>query len=213
MSSFYDKVRWIFKATIQSCIPPCRSKKALFKQDKTCSAKMFSCLEHVSLRNCEFDIDENLHENARRLDTTREVKVESKLYKKLSSLIIENLFSRGPDSNITSQDRISYLLLSLGIVTGKKSYLELSFDSLLLGLSNIWNFPNFAIRFGGDLFFFVYFVCLVFVAYPILTLEQYLGNFTKHSAPLAFNKQDVNSNDKKRWSGIGLAAVFLNLVL
>ncbi len=58
------------------------------------------------------------------------------------------------------------------------------------GLGNVWRFPYLAFEHGGAAFFIAYIVCLAIIGFPLLLLENAMGQKTGHAAPEAMGKGD-----------------------
>lgn len=51
--------------------------------------------------------------------------------------------------------------------------------SSTIGLGNIWKFPYLTGKYGGGAFLLIYFMCVVFVALPVMVSELYIGRRTR----------------------------------
>ncbi|MDF2988373.1 MAG: family Na+-dependent transporter [Eubacterium sp.] len=54
--------------------------------------------------------------------------------------------------------------------------------SSTVGLGNIWKFPYLTGKYGGGAFLIIYFLCVLFVALPIMISELYIGRKTRKNA-------------------------------
>lgn len=72
-----------------------------------------------------------------------------------------------------------------------------------VGLGNIWKFPYLTGKFGGGAFLLVYFLCVLFVALPVMFSEFYIGRRTRRNAVGAFKTLSPGTH----WKGIGLMGV------
>ena len=72
-----------------------------------------------------------------------------------------------------------------------------------VGLGNIWKFPYLTGKFGGGAFLLVYFLCVLFVALPVMLGEFYIGRRTRRNAVGAFKQLSPGTP----WKGIGLMGV------
>lgn len=72
-----------------------------------------------------------------------------------------------------------------------------------VGLGNIWKFPYLVGQNGGGAFIFIYLICILLVAIPVMLAEFYIGRRTKKNAVGAF--QSLSKN--KAWQGIGYLGV------
>ncbi len=54
--------------------------------------------------------------------------------------------------------------------------------SSTVGLGNIWKFPYLTGKYGGGAFLLIYFLCIIFVALPVMLSELYIGRKTRKNA-------------------------------
>ncbi len=54
--------------------------------------------------------------------------------------------------------------------------------SSTVGLGNIWKFPYLTGKYGGGAFLIIYFLCVVFVAMPVMVSEMFIGRKTRKNA-------------------------------
>ncbi|OPX42693.1 sodium:neurotransmitter symporter family protein [Ruminiclostridium hungatei] len=54
--------------------------------------------------------------------------------------------------------------------------------SSTVGLGNIWKFPYLTGKYGGGAFLIIYFLCVVFVALPVMISEMFIGRKTRKNA-------------------------------
>lgn len=77
------------------------------------------------------------------------------------------------------------------------------------GLGNLWRFPYLAYENGGAAFVAAYLICALLLGFPLLILENGLGQTTGKAAPAAL--ATVNSKGSFRW--IGWVAILNMFVL
>ncbi|TXN36050.1 sodium-dependent transporter [Flagellimonas hymeniacidonis] len=79
-----------------------------------------------------------------------------------------------------------------------------------IGLGNVWRFPYVAGEGGGAAFLLVYFVLILLIGIPILTIEIALGRMSKTTVLLGFGKL----GKKPFWNSIGwLGAISCILIM
>jgi NSS family neurotransmitter:Na+ symporter len=76
-----------------------------------------------------------------------------------------------------------------------------------IGLGNIWRFPYVAGESGGGAFVFVYLICVVFIALPVMLLEISLGRATQKNPVGAF----LTIRPGTRWRYLGYLALITGL--
>ena len=76
-----------------------------------------------------------------------------------------------------------------------------------IGLGNIWRFPYVAGESGGGAFVFVYLICVVFIALPVMLLEISLGRATQKNPVGAF----LAVRPGTRWRYLGYLALITGL--
>ncbi len=54
--------------------------------------------------------------------------------------------------------------------------------SSTVGLGNIWKFPYLTGKYGGGAFLIIYFLCVIFVALPVMISEMFIGRRTRKNA-------------------------------
>ncbi len=89
----------------------------------------------------------------------------------------------------------------------KEIYFVLAAVGAAVGLGNLWRFPYMAYENGGGAFFIPYIICLLFVGFPLIFLETFLGKWGKGSVANAFYKTN------KTWTWIGWWALINSLVI
>lgn len=83
-------------------------------------------------------------------------------------------------------------------------------SAFAIGLGNVWRFPYVAGEGGGAAFLLVYFVLILLIGIPILTIEIALGRMSKTTILLGFGKL----GKKPFWNGIGwLGAISCILIM
>ncbi|MCK4980656.1 MAG: sodium-dependent transporter [Candidatus Delongbacteria bacterium] len=76
-----------------------------------------------------------------------------------------------------------------------------------VGLGNVWKFPYLAYKYGGGAFLIPYFIALIVIGIPLLTIEFALGQKMQSGAFDSFVKVH------KRAGGIGFAAIFAGFIV
>lgn len=79
-----------------------------------------------------------------------------------------------------------------------------------IGCGNVWKFPWMCGQYGGGTFMAIYFVCLILLGLPIMTMEFSIGRAAQTS-PVKMYK--VLGNGKKFWSAMGWICLFGNIAL
>ncbi len=98
------------------------------------------------------------------------------------------------DNRETIGSRLGFILLSAGCA---------------IGLGNIWKFPYVCGENGGAVFLIAYFICLVFIAIPVLSMEFTLGRAARKS-PVHLYQVLEKPGSKWHWHGyITLVALTL----
>ncbi len=83
-------------------------------------------------------------------------------------------------------------------------------SAFAIGLGNVWRFPYVAGEGGGAAFLLVYFVLILLIGIPILTIEIALGRMSKTTILLGFGKL----GKKPFWNSIGwLGAISCILIM
>lgn len=72
-----------------------------------------------------------------------------------------------------------------------------------VGLGNIWKFPYLTGKNGGGAFLVVYLLCIIFVGFPVMISEFYIGRRTKKNAIGALRAIHPN----RGWQSIGIMGV------
>jgi NSS family neurotransmitter:Na+ symporter len=54
--------------------------------------------------------------------------------------------------------------------------------SSAVGLGNIWKFPYLTGQYGGGAFLFIYFICIILLALPVMISELFIGRKTRKNA-------------------------------
>lgn len=54
--------------------------------------------------------------------------------------------------------------------------------SSTVGLGNIWKFPYLTGKYGGGAFLLIYFICVIFVALPVMISEMFIGRRTRKNS-------------------------------
>ncbi len=72
-----------------------------------------------------------------------------------------------------------------------------------VGLGNLWRFPFQTGQFGGSAFVFVYLICVVFVAYPILMGELSVGRHKGGSAISSTSNLARDAGKSPAWGIVG----------
>lgn len=75
--------------------------------------------------------------------------------------------------------------------------------SSTVGLGNIWKFPYLTGKYGGGAFLLIYFICIIFVAMPIMISELYIGRRTRKNPIGAIAKL----KEKGPWKVIGYMGI------
>jgi len=75
--------------------------------------------------------------------------------------------------------------------------------SSTVGLGNIWKFPYLTGKYGGGAFLLIYFMCVIFVAMPIMISELYIGRRTRKNPIGAIAKLRA----KGSWKIIGYMGI------
>ena len=81
-----------------------------------------------------------------------------------------------------------------------------------VGLGSIWRFPYLAGTGGGSAFIFVFVLCCLLIATPLLTAEFMIGRRARTSPPQAAGIVALSSGLSQRWSwigGMGTVATFM----
>ncbi len=76
-----------------------------------------------------------------------------------------------------------------------------------VGLGNLWRFPFQAGENGGSAFVFIYLLCVVLIAYPILMGELSIGRHKGLSAVGSTRQLAVDLGKSQAWLVVGLAGV------
>ncbi|MBI1393688.1 MAG: sodium-dependent transporter [Alphaproteobacteria bacterium] len=76
-----------------------------------------------------------------------------------------------------------------------------------VGLGNLWRFPFQAGQNGGAAFVLIYFVCVVFIAMPVLIAELAIGRSQGRSAIGSIRRLAGESSRSKLWTAGGWIAV------
>ena len=91
--------------------------------------------------------------------------------------------------------RLGFILLSAGCA---------------IGLGNVWRFPYITGLYGGGVFVLFYFVFLIIMGLPILSMEFSLGRASKKSIIRAFNELE---KPNQKWHYHGSIALVGNILL
>lgn len=78
-----------------------------------------------------------------------------------------------------------------------------------VGLGNIWKFPYLTGQNGGGAFLLVYFICILFIALPIMISEFYVGRKTRKNAVGAFAALSPGT----QWKQIGTMGVLSSYLI
>ncbi|WP_375205965.1 sodium-dependent transporter [Hyphococcus sp.] len=76
-----------------------------------------------------------------------------------------------------------------------------------VGLGNLWRFPFQTGQNGGSAFVFIYLLCVVFVAYPILMSELAVGRHKGLSAVGSTRQLALDAGRSKHWGLVGWVGV------
>lgn len=87
------------------------------------------------------------------------------------------------------KSRLGFILISAGCA---------------IGIGNVWKFPYVTGQCGGGAFVLLYFLFLVILGLPIMTMEFAIGRASRQSAAKAFN---VLEKPKQKWHIHGYAAL------
>ena len=82
-----------------------------------------------------------------------------------------------------------------------------------VGLGNLWRFPFQTGENGGSAFVFVYFLCVIFVAYPILIGELSVGRHKGLSAVGSTSRLAVDSGKSSGWGIVGVVQVLAGFLI
>lgn len=82
-----------------------------------------------------------------------------------------------------------------------------------VGLGNLWRFPFQTGEHGGSAFVFVYLLCVVFVAYPILMGELSVGRHKGLSAIGSAHRLAVDSGKSPGWGIVGVVQVLAGFLI
>lgn len=91
--------------------------------------------------------------------------------------------------------RLGFLLISAGCA---------------IGLGNVWKFPYITGKYGGAAFVLIYFVFLLILGIPILTLELAVGRASQRSVALSM---DVLEPKGTKWHWFKFPAMAGNYIL
>ncbi|MBT8471473.1 MAG: sodium-dependent transporter [Marinicaulis sp.] len=76
-----------------------------------------------------------------------------------------------------------------------------------VGLGNLWRFPFQTGANGGSAFVIIYFVCVVFIAYPILMAEIAMGRAKRKSAVGSVTALAADVGAPRLWGVLGLVGI------
>ncbi len=82
-------------------------------------------------------------------------------------------------------------------------------SAFAVGLGNIWRFPYIAGEGGGGAFLLVYFILIILIGIPVLTIEISLGNMSRSTPLIGFS----NITQHKSWNLIGWLGVIANVLI
>lgn len=82
-----------------------------------------------------------------------------------------------------------------------------------VGLGNLWRFPFQTGQYGGSAFVFVYLLCVIFVAYPILIGELSVGRHKGLSAVGSTHRLAVDSGKSGGWGIVGVVQVIAGFLI
>lgn len=82
-----------------------------------------------------------------------------------------------------------------------------------VGLGNLWRFPFQTGENGGSAFVFVYFLCVIFVAYPILIGELSVGRHKGLSAVGSTSRLAADSGKSSGWGIVGVVQVLAGFLI
>ena len=91
--------------------------------------------------------------------------------------------------------RLGFILLSAGCA---------------IGVGNVWKFPYMVGQYGGGLFVLLYFVCLIAMGVPVMTMEFALGRASQKSPAKLYQSLEKPG---QKWHMHGYAAFLGNFVL
>jgi NSS family neurotransmitter:Na+ symporter len=83
-----------------------------------------------------------------------------------------------------------------------------------VGLGNLWRFPFQTGSYGGAIFVFVYLMCVIFIAFPVLVAELSVGRHKGLSAVGSTRNLAIDAGRSPRWAiagWVGMTAGFLIL--
>ncbi len=93
------------------------------------------------------------------------------------------------------KSRLGFILLSAGCA---------------IGVGNVWKFPYITGLYGGGMFVLFYFLFLIIIGLPILTMEFAVGRASKKSPVMAFKALE---KPKQKWHLHGYASLIGNYLL
>ena len=91
--------------------------------------------------------------------------------------------------------RLGFILLSAGCA---------------IGIGNVWKFPYITGLYGGGAFVLIYFLCLIIIGVPVLTLEFAVGRASQKSPVRLYQKLEPEGS---KWHLHGYAALAGNYIL
>lgn len=77
--------------------------------------------------------------------------------------------------------------------------------SSAVGLGNIWKFPYVVGDNGGAAFLLVYCICIIFIGFPVMISEFYIGRRTRKNIAGAIN--ELNQDGSKAWQSISVFSI------
>lgn len=90
------------------------------------------------------------------------------------------------------------------VTFGSKLGVVLATVGCAVGLGNIWRFPYMTGVNGGAAFLLIYFICIIFLGFPVMVTEFFIGRKSRRNAAGAFKVMAPGT----KWSIIGYNGVF-----
>ena len=79
-----------------------------------------------------------------------------------------------------------------------------------IGCGNVWKFPWMCGRYGGGSFVLIYFICLLILGLPVMTMEFAVGRAAQASPVRMFQKLQKPG---QKWGFMGALSLIGNLAL